>query len=87
MLGPAIKQKENDMNKFLNFLLIALIVSNVFLAFTMVIAPRASMVFLESFLGNPYNLESQVEGSKNKEVLGEIELLKPASGTIESKSQ
>lgn len=75
------------MNRFLNFLLIILIISNVLLAFTMVIAPRASMVFLESFLGNPYNLETQVEGIKNKEALGQIELLKPATGTIESKSQ
>ena len=75
------------MSRLLNFLLIILIVSNVLLAFTIVIAPRTSMVFLESFLGNPYNLETQVEGNKHKEALGEIELLKPATGTIESKSQ
>lgn len=77
----------HDMNRLLNFLLIALIISNVLLAFTIVIAPRASMIFLESFLGNPYNIETQAEGNKNKEASGEIKLLKPATGIIESKSQ
>lgn len=75
------------MNRLLNFLLIILIVSNVLLAFTIVIAPRAAMVLLESFLGNSYNFEAPPDISKNTVNVGEIELVKPASGTIESKSQ
>lgn len=75
------------MKRILNFLLVTLIVSNVFLAFTIVIAPRASMVFLESLLGNAYNFDTSVETFKNKQGGTEIELLKPATGTIESKSQ
>lgn len=85
MPGLAIKSKLHDMKRLLNFLLIILIISNVLLAFTIVIAPRASMVLLESFLGNPYNLETPSDIGLNKVNAVGIELVKPASGTIESK--
>ena len=73
------------MYRLLNFCLIILIVANVALALTIVIAPRTSMVFLESFLDNPQNngAHSSRENEFNR-AKGEIELIKAPTGTVDS---
>jgi hypothetical protein len=73
------------MYRLLNFCLITLIITNVVLALTIVIAPRTSMLFLESFLDNPQN--NSIQSSRENELnrpQGEIELIKAPTGTVDS---
>lgn len=73
------------MRRFLNALLILLIIANVLMAFAIIMAPHSTLRLIESLLDNPQNLNSRANINESSLLeTKQILLLGPAQGTIET---